>query len=95
MPNTVSPVWTPDGKRVLFAADTAGHLDLYAKASDGTGKEELLLSGDSDKFADDVSPDGRYLLYEQYSENLGWSELWMLSLTGEGKPRPYLQGKHT
>jgi len=93
IPNTVSPVWTPDGRHVLFAADTAGHLDLYSKASDGTGKEELLLGSASDKFADDVSPDGHYLLYEQYSENLGWSELWMLPLTGERKPRPYLQGE--
>jgi hypothetical protein len=88
---SITAVWTPDEKRIIFASDTTRHLNLYWKASDGTGKQELLLSRTSDKFADDVSPDGRYLLYEDYGHNSARCELWILPLNGERRPRPYLQ----
>src|SRR5215475_2796059 len=90
---SITHVWTPDEKRIVFASDTTGHLNLYWKASDGTGKEEPLLSSASDKYADDVSPDGRYLLYEDYGQDSAWSELWILPLSGERKPRRYLQAE--
>jgi len=36
------PVWTPDGKRIVFASDREGHRGIYWKAADGTGTEEKL-----------------------------------------------------
>jgi len=90
---SLTPVWTPDEKRIVFASDTTGNLDLYWKAADGNGDKEPLLSSASDKSADEVSPDGRYLLYEDHSRNAAWSELWILPLSEERKPKLYLQAE--
>jgi serine/threonine protein kinase/WD40 repeat protein len=40
------PIWTPDGKRIVFASDREGEGDrgLYWKAADGTGAVEKLAS---------------------------------------------------
>jgi hypothetical protein len=40
------PVWSPDGARIAFASNRAGAFDIYAKASSGAGKEELLAKSD-------------------------------------------------
>ncbi len=39
----VSPVWSPDGKRIVFSSARQGHLDLYQKDSSGAGSEELIV----------------------------------------------------
>jgi eukaryotic-like serine/threonine-protein kinase len=86
-----TPLWTPDGNRIIFASDRKGELDLYWKPSNGTGKEDLLFGSESNKSPDDVSRDGRYLLFENVNPASAQSELWVLPLTGERKPKPYLQ----
>jgi serine/threonine-protein kinase len=40
----LSPVWTSDGTRILFASDRAGKSDIYWKPADGGGTAELLLA---------------------------------------------------
>jgi eukaryotic-like serine/threonine-protein kinase len=85
------PLWTPDGNHVIFSSDRKGNSDLYWKPSNGTGKEELLFASESNKFTDDVSRDGRYLIFENVSPASGRSELWVLPLMEERKPKPYLQ----
>ena len=89
------PVWSPDGSRIVFASDRghSGLSDLYVKASDGSGDDQLLLKTDEDKYPESWSRDGRYLLYGNYSPNTGWDQ-WVLPLGPEdtpGKPFPFLQ----
>jgi Tol biopolymer transport system component len=88
-----TPIWTPNGDRIVFSSDRKGSSDLYWKPSNGTGKEDLLFSSESSKFADDVSRDGRYLIFESVSEDSLRSELWVLQLMGERKPAPYIQSE--
>jgi Tol biopolymer transport system component len=38
-----NPIWTPDGERVTFAANSDGTPGVYSKQSDGTGDVELLF----------------------------------------------------
>jgi hypothetical protein len=38
-----NPVWSPDGRRIVFASNRTGHFDLYQKASSGAATEEILL----------------------------------------------------
>jgi Tol biopolymer transport system component len=41
----IQSIWTPDGKRIVFCSDRGGSLySIYWKASDGSGKAELLSS---------------------------------------------------
>jgi len=88
--NDVTPVWSPDGSRIVFSSQRGGVFDLYDKASNGVGNEGVLFKSDEGKYAYDWSPDGRFLLYGVGTA--GHFDLWYLPLVGDDrKPRPYLQ----
>jgi Tol biopolymer transport system component len=38
-----SPLWTPDGQRLIFASNRAGYPQLFWRPADGTGSDERLL----------------------------------------------------
>jgi serine/threonine protein kinase len=86
-----TPLWALDGNRIIFSSNRKGYSDLYWKPSNGTGKEDLLFGSESNKYGDDVSRDGRYLIFENVNPASGSSELWLLPLVGERTPKPYLQ----
>ena len=80
------PVWSPDGKEIVFASDRAGHLGLYRKAVDGSRPDELVLpvDGPTVLVPTDWSRDGRYILYYQGRPG-GWNN-FALPLFGDRKP---------
>ena len=41
-----SPVWSPDGKRVVFASDRDGPQNFYVKTVDDAAPEQLLYASD-------------------------------------------------
>jgi Tol biopolymer transport system component len=87
------PVWSPDGRSVVFNSVRNGHWDLYRKSADGSGVEELLFNDDHEKYPTSVSPDSRYLLYDTLAMSSKDSGLFMLLLTPDGtgtsrKPEP-------
>jgi eukaryotic-like serine/threonine-protein kinase len=84
----VLPVWSPDGKYVVFASNRGGAFDLYRKVATGSGEEEVLLKSNMDKYPSDLSRDGRLLYYAPGAQ--GDFDLWILS---GGKPAPLLQTK--
>ena len=84
------PVWSPDGSQIIFTSNAAGYLDLFRKAASGAGDEEGLLSTAGHKFPDDWSPDGRLLIYETADPETR-IDLWVLPMSGETKPRPFLR----
>jgi Tol biopolymer transport system component len=57
------PTWSPDGSRIIFTSNRGGVYDLYQKAANGTGTEELLYKSSEGKGPTSWSPDGRFLLY--------------------------------
>jgi Tol biopolymer transport system component len=82
-------VWSPDGKTIYFASDRRhpGSSDLFRKASNGAGAEELVLGDSATKAPASVSPDGKLLLYGRRGEKTG-NDMWVLPLTPGGKPEP-------
>jgi Tol biopolymer transport system component len=86
----ISPIWSPDASRVVFAGRRKGHFDLYMKQSSGAGGEEELLADSLDKSPLDWSPDGRFILYVVTTPKTGL-DLWVLPLGGDRKPVPFLQ----
>jgi serine/threonine protein kinase len=83
--NDHSPVWSPDGSRIVFASDRTGPANLYQKTASGTGNEELLLQSSTNDLATDWSSDGRFLLYRKLDPKTQW-DLWVLPMRGEAKP---------
>ncbi len=59
-----TPLWSPDGKYILYTALLDGDWPIYRKAADGTGKEEVLFRHTPGAFVDlsDVSPDGKFFV---------------------------------
>jgi Tol biopolymer transport system component len=85
-------VWSPDGSRLAFHSNRKGVWNLYLKPTSGAGTEEPLLELPGNKFVDDWSRDGHFLLYEHGdpSGKTRW-DLWVLSMQGERKPYLVLQ----
>ena len=91
----VCPVWTADGGRVIFASNRdGGTFNLYQKISSGAGSDELVLKTPHNAFPDDwiSGKAGELLLYEIENLNTRF-DIWVLPLTGERKPYPYLQSE--
>jgi Tol biopolymer transport system component len=85
------PQWSPDGSRVVFSSfrrDSA-KANLYVKLAGGATPEELLLKTDAGKAPRQWSTDGRYIVYESIGAD-STSDIWVLPLTGERKPIPFL-----
>jgi len=83
--------WSPDGNYIAFASDRAGPEDIYVKPTSGAVEETpLLAAGALFKEPGSWSPDGRFILFEEPSEQTGW-DLWMLPVEGDHKPVPYLR----
>jgi serine/threonine-protein kinase len=78
--NSRSPVWTADGRRVVYRSDRDGPTAIYWQAGDGSGVAERLTpptQGTSD-VPEAFSPDGQRLLFDRVSN--GRAQLWQLSL---------------
>ena len=84
------PVWSPDGSRIVFASSRSGQYDLFAKPASGAGTEELLLTTQAiNLYPTDWSADGQFLLFFNAAAKTG-NDLWVLPMTGERKPVPFL-----
>ena len=85
-----TPIWLPDGSRVVFRSGRNGVYDLFEKPASGAGGERPLLTTPDSKAPLDWSRDGRVLLYANQDDKTG-SDLWALPLTGDRKPFAVVQ----
>ncbi len=85
-----SPIWSPDGSRIVFGSRRNGKWGLYQKLSNGTGSEELLVESDLVKSPMSWSADGKIILYMVLDPKTN-ADVWALPLTGDRKPFPILQ----
>ena len=79
-------VWSPDGTRVVFAADRDGPQDLYLKHSAVQTPERPLYRSDAPfKAPYGWSPDGRWIIMSQL-DNQTSENVWLISATGARTP---------
>jgi Tol biopolymer transport system component len=86
----IAPIWSPEGARLLFSSNRKGRFDLYEKPASGAEPERVVLESDQDKVAGSWSSDGRFVLYSVVIAN---PDIWVLPMSGDRKPFPYLQTK--
>jgi Tol biopolymer transport system component len=87
-----TPVWSPDGTRIVFASNrtAGGGTDLFQKESSGAGEEELLLRTGATNDPTDWSADGKFILYVARQPGTS-SDLWALPLEEDRTPIVLLQ----
>jgi Tol biopolymer transport system component/predicted Ser/Thr protein kinase len=81
----VDPLWTPDGKRIVFKGN--GNR-LFWQPADGSGGAEELTSADlsANNAPDSWSPDGQELAL---TEDRATRNIWIMPLK-DRKPRPFV-----
>ena len=84
------PLWSPDGRRIVFSSPRASEDQLVIKRMDGTGPDEAVRtpSGSGVKIACDWSSDGRFLLYKQFDAATSTTDLWVMPMGREGTGPP-------
>jgi eukaryotic-like serine/threonine-protein kinase len=78
-----TPFFSPKGDRIVFRSDRGGHVgDLYLRASNGSGQDEVLLSTPNPKMVNQWSRDGRFIVYMDQDPKTK-TDVWYLPM-GEG-----------
>jgi Tol biopolymer transport system component len=78
-----APLWTADGERVVYRGTRTGFRNLFWKAADGTGAEERLTTkADVVQTPTSVSPDGRWLVFNEEGDGNS-DRILVLPLTAE------------
>lgn len=88
--NSLSPVWSADGKDVFYACDTEGAAALCRRPADGSGAAAQLTPSTPHpaQIPLSVTPDGRTLLFRE-AQNRG--DLMALDLGGDHASRVVLK----
>jgi eukaryotic-like serine/threonine-protein kinase len=88
--NEPSAIWSPGADQLAFGSNRSPQPALYFKPSAGPGSERLILASPKRLTPTSWSLDGRFLLYTT-EEGPAAADIWVLPLSGEPKPQPYLE----
>ena len=91
------PIWSPDGKRLVYASSTTDVNNLYATNVDGSGEPERLTTSDSEQFPSSWASTGNVIAFLQLPGSGAGSSggIWVLPLEGDRKPRLFLESRFT
>jgi serine/threonine-protein kinase len=92
-----SPVWTPDGKRIVYSSEEkGGTYNLWWKRADGAGDAQRLTKNKNAQYPESWRPDGKILAITQNNPETSWDAM-TLSVEGNeksgwkfGEPKPFL-----
>ncbi len=85
-----NPLWTPDGRYIIFSTTEAAKWRIFIKPADGSTAERMLLESPRLLRPTSVTPDGRSLILERGSGPDG--DVVQLSFAG-GKPEVLVGGE--
>jgi serine/threonine protein kinase len=92
--NNTAAVWSPDGKRLVFASDRNGTFNLFLKNREGTAEAEQLTRSEYPQFPTSWTPDGQAIVFMQPQPAKRF-DIYLLPLDGKGKPQPILDTTFT
>ncbi len=88
-----TPIWSPDGNRILWLSQQGGGNGLYLKRAAGSGNEKAFFESLPDLvLPNDWSSDGRFMLYT--TSRPDWIlQMRTVPMTGERKRLPFVHSQ--
>jgi hypothetical protein len=87
-----APVWTPDGLSLCYRSWKSGSMTMWRMPADRSGPEVRLATLEGSQSAVAVSPDGRYLTFNQMAPGAGM-RAFVLPLAEAAEPQPIVETK--
>ena len=90
--NNGSPVWSPDGRHILYGSTSKGSTSLRVRLAGASGEDSLLftsLRGWIDPSS--WSRDGNYATFRSLMNPERGYDIWTMPMSGNHVPVPYLQ----
>jgi eukaryotic-like serine/threonine-protein kinase len=87
------PIWSPDGKRLVYGSSTISANNLYAINADGGGKPERLTTSDQLQTPSSWSSANVIAFLERPGLGGGSTGIWVLPSDGDRKPRLFLESR--
>jgi eukaryotic-like serine/threonine-protein kinase len=78
------PQFSPDGRKIAFASDRSGNVEIWVSDSDGSNSSQLTSFGGPDVTTPHWSPDAGRIAFD--SNAAGQYDIWTISANG-GKPQ--------
>jgi serine/threonine protein kinase len=79
----LNPLWSPDGRWIIYTSERAGFRNIYRKSADGIGVPEPVLTSNEDLNLEDISSDGQLLLFNVRNERDDAPGLGLLALANK------------
>ena len=86
----VVPVWTPDGRRVVFTSERSGVRNLFWQLADGTGAVEQLTESPNTQYPTGTSPSGKQLIFSEEGPTTS-ANIMMMELDRTRRVTPLVQ----
>jgi serine/threonine protein kinase/Tol biopolymer transport system component len=80
--SATDPIWSPDGKRIVYCVERSPGFDVYVRDVHGLGAPELLLKSAVRVTVDSWSRDGQWILYSEAAQGKFAASIWALPVGG-------------